>query len=239
MTDYIAIALECGAMGSHSTIFDNTRYASSKPRKQYTFTEDMLAAFAERCIEDANPWIEDYARKDARKTAEYNLLVQENRALAAALTGAEPPGCPTPGACSCPMAAAAQAAEPVAHAWFHRGMANFDPEDSLRALDDRKGTPIPLYLAPHAPAAQPLQAFAQAIMGNWPDVGGLDGFDLQLLGVKHGLLREEIRHEPCGEACRCVEDATSDEWQAGVTCYRKTELLTGIAPSAQTGEQAP
>lgn len=74
-----------------------------------------------------------------------------------------------------------------------------------------------------------LREFAKAIMGGWPDVGGLDGFDLQLLGVKHGLLREEIRHERCGEHCSCASDAmpTEAEWKAGVQCYRKTSLLTG------------
>jgi hypothetical protein len=46
-------------------------------------------------------------------------------------------------------------AEPVigAHAWYHRGMVNFDEADVLKALDDGKGTAIPLYLsAPVAPA---------------------------------------------------------------------------------------
>lgn len=39
------------------------------------------------------------------------------------------------------------AIHPVAHAWLHRGMANFDPGSVLSALDDGKGTPIPLYAA--------------------------------------------------------------------------------------------
>lgn len=42
------------------------------------------------------------------------------------------------------------AAQAVAHAWFHRGMVNFDSEEALAALaalDDGKGTPIPLFAA--------------------------------------------------------------------------------------------
>jgi hypothetical protein len=44
-------------------------------------------------------------------------------------------------------------AEPVVYAWFHRGMVNFDADCALAALDDGKGTPIKLYLAPPDAAA--------------------------------------------------------------------------------------
>lgn len=40
------------------------------------------------------------------------------------------------------------AVQAVVHAWFHRGMVNFDSEEALAALDDGKGTPIPLFTAP-------------------------------------------------------------------------------------------
>ena len=45
--------------------------------------------------------------------------------------------------------------EPAAFVWFHRGLVNFDTEDSLSELDDGKGTPIPLYThpAPQGPSA--------------------------------------------------------------------------------------
>lgn len=76
-----------------------------------------------------------------------------------------------------------------------------------------------------------LRAFAQDILGDWPDVGYLDGFDLQELAHKHGLLVSETRYQPCGVdgACSCAEVVEADEWPEGVTCYRKTALLKGVS----------
>ena len=37
--------------------------------------------------------------------------------------------------------------KPIAHAWFHRGMVNFDAEPELVLLDCA-GKPIPLYVIP-------------------------------------------------------------------------------------------
>lgn len=73
-----------------------------------------------------------------------------------------------------------------------------------------------------------LRAFAQAIMESWPE-GGIEGDDLQEIALKHGMLAPEIRHEPCGEWCQCngIGGYDSDGWQRGVTCYRRTALLTG------------
>ena len=73
-----------------------------------------------------------------------------------------------------------------------------------------------------------LRAFAQAIMEAWPE-GGIEGDDLQEIALKHGMLAPEIRHEPCGEWCQCngIGGYDSDGWQRGVTCYRRTALLTG------------
>lgn len=75
-----------------------------------------------------------------------------------------------------------------------------------------------------------LRAFAQEIMDGWPDVGTLDGFDLQELAVKHGLLVATIRHQPCSEEfCSCAEMVDERDWQQGVDCYHTTPLLKGAA----------
>lgn len=75
-----------------------------------------------------------------------------------------------------------------------------------------------------------LRAFAQDVMAYWPE-GAPDGGDLQELAEKHGLLQPETRHEPCsvtcGNACNCLGCYTPEEWDRGVTCYRKTWLLLG------------
>lgn len=98
-------------------------------------------------------------------------------------------------------------------------------EFDLKLGDEPAGEP---------PAAEPppteleaLRAFAQGVMEVWP-IGDLDGGTLQDLAVKHGLLKPEIRYTPCGEGCTCAEYATTKEFEAGVECYRKTPLLTGV-----------
>lgn len=70
-----------------------------------------------------------------------------------------------------------------------------------------------------------LRAFAQAVMDTWPG-GDLDGGTLQEIAEKYGMLKPEIRHKPCREGC-CDENADAQELVFGVTCYRKTPLLTG------------
>jgi len=77
-----------------------------------------------------------------------------------------------------------------------------------------------------------LRAFAQEVMQCWP-MGDLDGGTLQDAAEKHGLLRPETRHEPCGEGCACAEYALPVEFADGVTCYRKTPLLTGQTHNAE------
>ena len=73
-----------------------------------------------------------------------------------------------------------------------------------------------------------LRAFAQDIMDEWPDVGTLDGFDLQELAVKHGLLAETTHHKPCAEeGCNCASMVDERDWIEGVQCYRGTALLKG------------
>lgn len=71
-----------------------------------------------------------------------------------------------------------------------------------------------------------LRAFALAVMACWPE-GAPDGGDLQAIAEKHGMLKPETRHEPCGEGCNCAEIADAQEWSFGVVCYRKTLLLMG------------
>jgi len=71
-----------------------------------------------------------------------------------------------------------------------------------------------------------LRAFAQDVMGYWPE-GAPDGGDLQELAEKHRLLKPETRHEPCGQECPCAECVDDNEWGGGVTCYRRTPLLMG------------
>ena len=79
----------------------------------------------------------------------------------------------------------------------------------------------------HAECTQ-LRAFAQAVMDGWPDVGTLDGFDLQELAVKHGLLAETTHHKPCAEeGCNCASMVDERDWIEGVQCYRGTALLKG------------
>lgn len=71
-----------------------------------------------------------------------------------------------------------------------------------------------------------LRAFAQDVMEAWP-MGDVDGGDLQSIATKHGLLKPEVRREPCGEVCDCADYAAVREFADGVTCYRKTPLLLG------------
>jgi hypothetical protein len=78
----------------------------------------------------------------------------------------------------------------------------------------------------YAQEAEKLRAFAQGVMRYWPE-GAPDGGDLQELAEKHELLKPETRHEPCEDGCACAEYADSQEWERGVTCYRKTRLLLG------------
>lgn len=78
-----------------------------------------------------------------------------------------------------------------------------------------------------------LRGFAREMFEHWPDVGGLDGFDMQLLGVKFGLLAPSIKHAPCREdGCNCADGTTPAEWAAGIECFRKTDRLQ-ILPTSE------
>lgn len=60
------------------------------------------------------------------------------------------------------------------------------------------------------------EAFGREIMEEWPG-GGLDGFDLQEVAVRHGVI-EETRYSP-GDHGPCPEGITEpgDPWF--VRCY--------------------
>lgn len=92
----------------------------------------------------------------------------------------------------------------------------------------------PAAAGPDATAA--LRAFAQEVL-DYFDLSsfGMDGSELQEIAEKHGLLRQERRHEPCGKDCRCEWEVHFDrDWKTGVICYRRTTLLTG-EPESTTG----
>lgn len=71
-----------------------------------------------------------------------------------------------------------------------------------------------------------LRDFAQEIMSHWPE--GIDGNDLQEMAEKHGLLISQIRYAPClPGGCFCSGRAAPASNSVVVTCFKKTELLTG------------
>jgi hypothetical protein len=78
--------------------------------------------------------------------------------------------------------------------------------------------------------AEKLRDFAKEIMDNCPDVVFLDGFDLQDLGVKYGLLVGTIKTEPCSDNCNCAEYGDFP-----MKCFTKTPLMTGAAVAQQKG----
>lgn len=71
-----------------------------------------------------------------------------------------------------------------------------------------------------------LRAFAQEIFKDWPDYGAIEGWDLQEIALRHGLLKPVEVTEPCGENCACAE--YGDEFP--MTCYKRSAVLTGKEP---------
>ena len=58
-----------------------------------------------------------------------------------------------------------------------------------------------------------------------PDVGSLDGFDLQELAEKHEMLtRFEVPEGGCGEACNCICEGA----EPGDDCYRWSETFKRV-----------
>lgn len=83
--------------------------------------------------------------------------------------------------------------------------------------------------------------FANAIfdIANWPEGGDIDGFELQDIAEKHGLLVPETRHEPCGAPCNCENYGcfSKEEWQDGIKCFHKADwLLSATSDNYQRPE---
>ena len=74
-----------------------------------------------------------------------------------------------------------------------------------------------------------LARFALDVLAEWPDMGSLDGGDLQEIAVKHNILIPHIVHGPCCDECFCGEFYDAEEWLEGVTCYRYADWLTRAA----------
>lgn len=74
------------------------------------------------------------------------------------------------------------------------------------------------YVAP-APGDPDFEGFTRALMDAWPEPAGenLDGFELQEIAARFGILRIDKRKTPCSEWCNCVEYHGADEI---VDCYR-------------------
>ncbi|WP_274644823.1 hypothetical protein [Pseudomonas serbica] len=70
----------------------------------------------------------------------------------------------------------------------------------------------------------PLKAFASEMVEAAGQGGSFDGWEIQDIAVKHGLLRVEPREEACGEVCACSECGFPTD------CYRKTDLVKPIEP---------
>jgi len=70
-----------------------------------------------------------------------------------------------------------------------------------------------------------LAGFVREIYDEWPELGSIDGFELQDLGEKHKLLIPRTVFAPCGEPCSCAECYTDEEMQKGVTCYHMADWL--------------
>lgn len=73
-----------------------------------------------------------------------------------------------------------------------------------------------------------LRAFANEIMNCWPEGPWIDGDDLQVIAVRHGLLEATTQYAPCREeGCTCALDCDEDDFSRGIRCYQKTALLRG------------
>lgn len=72
----------------------------------------------------------------------------------------------------------------------------------------------------------PLRGFAVELLKDFPDYMGLDGFELQDLAIKHGLLIGFAVNKPCREeGCQCADYHTEAEMEGGVTCYRRADFM--------------
>lgn len=76
------------------------------------------------------------------------------------------------------------------------------------------------------PKINQLALFALKILEEFPDLSDLDGFEIQDLAEKYGLLIPEIKHEPCSdELCSCRELYSAEEFKEGVRCFHIADWL--------------
>lgn len=68
-----------------------------------------------------------------------------------------------------------------------------------------------------------LRAFAQELLKNAPDTVAMEGWDIEALAVKHGLLLPTQVTEPCGEGCFCLKYGDGFP----MMCNKRTALLNG------------
>lgn len=102
-----------------------------------------------------------------------------------------------------------------------------------RVTDERlaeliaKGPIIPFGVGDTISALRELQSLRDFVRGlfdlnDWPDGGDIDGFDMQELMTKHGILVEQRMEQPCNvgredfQNCSCAEYGDFPQ-----TCYRK------------------
>jgi hypothetical protein len=68
----------------------------------------------------------------------------------------------------------------------------------------------------------PLQDFVNAVFGEFPEHGDIDGFALQDIAESCGLLRAEMVTAPCGEVCGCADAGANGPTE----CYRIQPVLS-------------
>jgi hypothetical protein len=105
-------------------------------------------------------------------------------------------------------------AEPIigAHAWYHRGMVNFDEADALKALDDGEGTAIPLYLAPTtSTVSAPTVEYVPIAVNPHDEAGG----------------RHPNDKTPADPECQKALDARGDDSGQGLAPYWKWGFRAG------------
>ena len=75
-----------------------------------------------------------------------------------------------------------------------------------------------------------LRIFVGGAMQGWPDAADMDGFGIQELAEKAGLLAPEPRVAPCNEHCACAEVIGEGE---KTICYRITPVLRAAIDAAK------
>jgi hypothetical protein len=85
-----------------------------------------------------------------------------------------------------------------------------------------------------------LQHFVDSVIGEFPDIGDIDGFALQDIAESCGLLVKESKTVPCGDHCACAE--VVDEGRT-TDCMRVQPVLqrarraSALAARASAGQE--